>query len=132
MKITSYTDDGGSITFTGTGFDTTERPHITVGGAECTNATVVSATSITCAKPDGPVGNHSPQVEFAGYGYVAYDAGVTNTIDYSLVIAAILPTQGSVAGGTTVSIYGDGFLPSLTSGTMDSSGTGEAAMKVTI
>ena len=129
ILITSYTD-ASTITFTGTGFVST--PTITVGGAECADVTVVSDTSITCTKPEGAVGSHFPVVEFTGYGYVGYDVAVTNTIDYTLAITSISPSTGSVQGGTTITINGSGFLPSLTSGTMDSSGSGEDAMKVTI
>ena len=127
--ITSYTE-GTTITFTGTGFVGT--PTITVGGADCSNVTVDSETSMSCTKPNGPVGTHTPVVEFPEYGYVVYDTGVTNTIEYTLAISSISPAQGSVAGGTVITIVGTGFLPSLTSGTMNSSGSGENAMKVTI
>jgi len=128
MTITSYTD-GASVDFTGTGF--TGTPTVTIGGVECTSPTV-TATSISCTKADGPVGSHTPVVEFPDYGHVAYDSGVSNTIDYTLAITSISPSLGSVAGGTTITITGTGFLPSLTSGTMNDSGTGEDAMKVTI
>ena len=96
--ITSYTD-GATITFNGTGFDST--PTITVGGAECTGVTVAGdELSMTCTKPEGPVGSHIPVVEFAGYGYANYDVSVTNTVDYTLAVTGITPTTGSTAGGT--------------------------------
>ena len=78
------------------------------------------------------MGSHQPVVDFAGYGYVAYDPSVTTTIDANLSVTGISPSFGSVAGNTTITLTGSGFLPSITSGTMDSSGSGEDAMKVTI
>lgn len=49
----------------------------------------------------------------AGYGTVLYDTGVTTTIDFSLTITNVTPAQGSVDGGSLLTITGTGFPPAL-------------------
>ena len=85
-------------------------PIITVGGATATNVVVTTDTEIVCTKPDGAAGAHRPIVEFPGYGYVAFDGAVANTIDFALTVGSISPSEGSIAGGTHIVITGTGFL----------------------
>lgn len=87
---------------------------VTVGGEACTDVIVSSDTSMSCLKPAGPVGSHRPLVEFPGFGYATYSQGVTNTIDYTLTITNITPSVGSIAGGTSLTINGTGFMPEAT------------------
>ncbi|WP_213816881.1 S-layer family protein [Glaciihabitans sp. dw_435] len=96
---------GTVITIDGTGF--TGATGVTFDGTPGTNFTVVNDTTITVTSPAhdrGPVdvivvdpAGNSTAIPF-GYVGVASDA------------ASIAPTSGSTAGGTVVTITGEGFL----------------------
>lgn len=46
---------------------------------------------MTCSKPTGFAGSHTPKVEILGYGTVPYDAAVTTKITYGLTITSVSP-----------------------------------------
>jgi hypothetical protein len=96
---------GTDTTITGSGF--IGATGVTFNGTPGTNFVVVNDTTITVTTPAGELGTadvvvtddsgNSPAIDFE---YTA-DAAVADAID---------PTSGSVAGGTTVTISGSGFL----------------------
>eukprot|EP00899_Mesostigma_viride_P025002 jgi/Mesvir1/5687/Mv15702-RA.1 len=70
------------------------------------NVTSWSATSIACDAPPLPAGTFVVWVDVAGLGYSLPVAAV----DIPLVISRIDPAEGGMAGGTLVTIYGNGFI----------------------
>lgn len=114
--LTSIVPEAGSlsggteITLTGTGFlaDAT----VQVGGVECSNVVVISATALTC--------------QTGAHGAGTVDVVVTNSDTQSAILAgaytyqaaptvsAVSPNAGALAGGTTVTVAGTGFLSGAT------------------
>ncbi|MGE3610425.1 MAG: IPT/TIG domain-containing protein [Bacteriovoracaceae bacterium] len=97
---------GSAITITGTGFLT--GASVSVGGSACTLVTVVSSTSITCALPSHTAGLVSVTVtntdSQSGTLAAAY------TYQAAPTVASISPSIGALAGGTSITITGTGFL----------------------
>ena len=87
---------------------------IKIGNTICENV-AVSSTTITCDIPQNSdnsleieVGNHTPMVHEQGKGFLRVNASV-NTIDETLAISNVNPSQGSTGGGTEITISGTGF-----------------------
>ncbi|XP_054461971.1 PKHD1 like 1, tandem duplicate 1 [Anoplopoma fimbria] len=79
-----------------------------VGGEVC--ATVQwAATSITCHLPVLPPGTHKVDVQLGNNGNPKTSNGVNATIEYILEIYSISPQQGSLMGGTMLTVSGSGF-----------------------
>jgi hypothetical protein len=96
---------GTDTTITGSGF--IGATGVTFNGAPGTNFVVVNDTTITVTTPAGELGDADV--------VVTDDAGNSPAIDFeytadAAVADALNPTSGSVAGGTTVTISGSGFL----------------------
>lgn len=108
--VSVATTGGTVITVTGTGFlaDAT----VTVGGANCTNVTVVSATEATCTAPAGAAGSKDVVLTNAN-GASATKASAVTYIEFP-TIASVAPAQGPIAGGTTITLTGTGFLAGAT------------------
>jgi len=96
---------GTSATITGTNF--TGATSVTFGGVVATSLNVVNSTTITCITPavdnDGAVGiivttEGGPSSAFSSFTYI------TNPN-----ITGILPSSGSIAGGTSATITGINF-----------------------
>jgi hypothetical protein len=101
---------GTPVTITGTGF--TGASAVTFGSTAATSFTVNSDTSITAVSPPGVPGYPTGKVivtvttpggtsehKIAGVGEFAYDPTITG----------IEPNSGPAAGGTLVTIHGEGF-----------------------
>ncbi|XP_035686784.1 fibrocystin-L-like [Branchiostoma floridae] len=95
-----------SFTITGTLFGTTVD-DVTVTFGETTPCVVTSVTDdvISCSAGNIPVGDQPISVHVAGRGNAASTAFVTS----QAVIDSMSPTEGSLAGGTTLTITGNGF-----------------------
>ncbi len=97
---------GESITINGTGFQ--NGATVTIGGKDCTNVVVVSATMITCATPAGAEGATTLRVTNPDVGTAeATFTYVDNTP--SPTVTAISPNSDDEIGGTTVTISGTNF-----------------------
>ncbi|XP_078698697.1 fibrocystin-L-like isoform X2 [Branchiostoma floridae x Branchiostoma belcheri] len=85
----------------------TSVDDITVSFGEKTSCVVTSVTDdvISCTAGHIPVGDQPVRVHVAGRGNAASSAVVTG----QAVINTMSPTQGSLAGGTTLTITGNGF-----------------------
>jgi hypothetical protein len=101
---------GGTITFTGTGFQANGAGlnTITFAGVAATNVVVLGDTSLTCKVPAGAAGTQADvrlsnangaELLPAGYRYHALP-----------VITSLTPSSGPPGGGTLVTVRGSGFL----------------------
>ncbi len=105
------TAGGTSVTITGTGFLT--GATVSFGGTAATNVNVVGSTSITATTPAHAAGavnvvvtNTDAQTGTLPNGYTYGNPAPT--------VTSISPATGSVAGGTSVTITGTGFLTGAT------------------
>jgi hypothetical protein len=101
---------GTSVTITGSSF--VNGATVKFGGTACTSVAFVSSTSLTCTTPAHAAG--------------AVDVMVTNpdTLSHTLTnaytyaspptVTSITPALGPLAGGTTVTIGGTGFVAGIT------------------
>ena len=107
------------ITIEGSGFSITNEDNtVTFGGHVCT-VTNSTATSITCNMdmsqnpvPFEPLAV-SVQVKGLGFAVVAPAENHTTTFELISSIESITPRRGSIAGGTTVVISGQGFIDGM-------------------
>jgi hypothetical protein len=94
------------VTLTGTNLASGTLTSITVGGATCTGASVVSSTQATCTAPAHAAGT-------ASVVYTDSAAGaLTVTLTYSAAaptITSISPTSISTEGGATLTVNGTNF-----------------------
>ncbi len=112
ISPTNGTTAGGtSVTITGTGFLT--GATVSIGGTAATNVNVVGSTSITATTPAHAAG----AVNVVVTNTDAQAGTLTNGYTYgnpAPTVTSIAPTTGSVAGGTSVTITGTGFLTGAT------------------
>ena len=118
---------GNTLTITGTGYFTTGTIAVSVGGINCNSVNVVSSTQITCttgARISGVVDiivtNPDTQTGTLASSY---------TYQAAPVVSSITPTAGALAGGTSITITGTGF---LTSGTTSVGLGGSVCGNVTV
>jgi outer membrane protein OmpA-like peptidoglycan-associated protein len=107
---TVATSGGSVVTITGTGFGTTGRPTVVLGGVKSPQVTRVNATTLTAVlpMPAGSAGTVDVSVVSAQGGGASAPAQLT------LVAPSTLPTVGSLSpvrghGGDSVTITGTGF-----------------------
>ena len=124
---------GDTLTLHGHGFSTSAADNtVTVGGEPC--AVTAAAQDASYVAPACPVGScsaarelielnctlpphdafgpHAISVSVAGYG--AAPTLVSATVSYTVRLASVSPSSGSLGGGTTLTLTGDGLsqLPS--------------------
>ena len=95
---------GTTVTVTGHGFTGTTK--VAFGTVAATSFTVVSDTKITAVAPAQPPGIHNI---FVTGPLGTNPAGTADRFTYDPAVAAISPTFGPLAGGTTVTVTGQGF-----------------------
>lgn len=101
---------GQSVTITGTNFDTSNGATVSLGGTTCTSPTVVNSTTITCT-----TGSHSlGPVNVVVTNLDADNQSGTLVSGYSYqitpTISSIVPSSGRLAGGSIVTVNGNGFI----------------------
>ncbi len=96
---------GNLITASGTGFIT--GATATLGGITCTSPTVISATSFTCIAPAKAAGiyplsitNPDTQIGSLSSAYTYFPFPT---------LTSVSPTNGKLAGGTSITLTGTGF-----------------------
>ncbi|MFF3123180.1 IPT/TIG domain-containing protein [Streptomyces sp. NPDC057908] len=94
---------GTVVTLTGTGF--TGATALTFGGTPSASFTVVSATAITTV---APAGAGTVQITVTTPDGTSNGIGFTYTIA-TPAISSVVPNQGSVEGGNTVTLTGTDF-----------------------
>ncbi|CAF4410944.1 unnamed protein product, partial [Rotaria magnacalcarata] len=77
-SISSISQNGMTVTITGTGFSTTARENtVLIGSTGSCAVTVASITSITCTIGDAPSGSYSVNVNVRGKGLATNNGNLT-------------------------------------------------------
>ncbi|MFM7252046.1 MAG: IPT/TIG domain-containing protein, partial [Ilumatobacteraceae bacterium] len=120
---------GSLVTVNGTGFIT--GISVAFGGAAGTNVTLISPTQLTVTAPATKVlGKVDVQVTTDGGSSAT--GGTSDDYTYTAVVptvTALDPAYGSIAGGTSVTVTGTGFVEGAT---VSFNGTAAAAADVTV
>jgi uncharacterized repeat protein (TIGR02543 family) len=106
---------GNTITLTGSSF-VPGSTTVSIGGAACTQVTVVSSSELNCKAPArGTAGSVAVTVTTSGG---TSTGNINYTYDDVPSVTGITPDQGAQAGGTTVTVTGSGFVPGSTTVTI--------------
>ncbi|XP_076865903.1 fibrocystin-L-like isoform X2 [Brachyhypopomus gauderio] len=98
-----------TLNITGTNFESrTDGSAVLVGDTECA-VLLWHNDIITCHLPPLPPAVYSISVRVGNRGYPQISTGVNTTIEYVLHVTGLSPQQGSLYGGTIVTITGSGF-----------------------
>ena len=113
--VTGITPDHGStitstkVTITGTNFDTDKtKIKVSLGSVDCL-VTSASATEIKCNVLGGPPGVYQISIGFENNGLAVFDNSVSQSFALKFEISSISPAQGSIYGGTKITVSGFGF-----------------------
>ncbi|CAF4171105.1 unnamed protein product [Rotaria magnacalcarata] len=107
-SISSISQNGMTVTITGTGFSTTALENtVLIGSTGSCAVTVASITSITCTIGDAPSGSYSVNVNVRGKGLATNNGNLT--INVPLQITSFSPNQGGGGGGYILTVEGTGF-----------------------
>lgn len=100
--------NGDSVTIIGSRFSVVAMENIVKFGDVSCDITSSTATMITCTLGAGQFGQKPLSIEVLNYGI----ASIANDlyINYTMSLAHVIPTSGSVAGGSIITITGYGFL----------------------
>ena len=107
---------GSALTIYGNGF--ISGATVTIGGYVASNVSVVSTTLITATAPAGPVGAVTINITNPGGALATYPGltygGTTTVVGGQPSVSSVAPATGSSAGGTVVTINGNGFVSPAT------------------
>lgn len=109
---------GTTVTITGSGF--TEVEGVMFGSVPARSFEVVSSGTITAVSPEQTAGNVHVRVSTVGGTSEATPADEFKVVP---VISSVSPNNGPIAGGTSVTITGAGFLPGATGTSFKFGGT---------
>ena len=107
------------ITIEGSDFGIRNEDNTVMFGSHVCTVTSSTATSITCnldtSQSPIPVKPHAVSVHVKGLGYAIVAPAVNHTTAFELIPSSesITPKRGSIAGGTTVVITGQGFIDGM-------------------
>ena len=102
---TSTPMGGEELTILGTAFGPVWG-DIIIGDNKCVVKSWIS-TKIVCTLPGNPHGTYPVHISVDGNGYA--DVSNVDGITYTFVVTGMSPRKGSLMGGTTVKVNGDGF-----------------------
>ncbi|XP_030644362.1 PKHD1 like 1, tandem duplicate 1 [Chanos chanos] len=98
---------------TGTNFgNEANDSSLLIGHREC-EVIQWSDNNITCLLPILPAAIYDVHVQVGNRGYPKISEGVNATIEYILEVTSLTPLQGSLFGGTKVTVSGSGFSPNV-------------------
>ena len=107
------------ITIVGSDFSTTNADNTVMFGGHACSVTSATETTIECTlnmsqKPE-PFQAFAVSVNVKGRGYALVAPAVNESITFELIpsVESISPKRGSIAGGTTVVITGQGFVDGM-------------------
>ncbi|MDR3502850.1 MAG: IPT/TIG domain-containing protein, partial [Legionella sp.] len=106
------TSGGTTITVTGSGFAT--GTTITIGGIPATNITVINPTTLMATIPAYVSGPLVKDVQVNNGEGIFTLAGGFTYIASTPELSSLTPTNGSTAGGTTITLSGSGFVAGTT------------------
>ena len=112
--LTGSFGGGTLLTITGTGFDTTTNPTVTVCSGECSIESVTD-TEIQCRTPvNSGSGTEDCAVSLSQVSGKSVDLTDTFTYDEALTpqVTSVSPQRGGTGGGTSITIEGTGFASS--------------------
>lgn len=83
---------------------------VQIGNISCT---VMSSSQYSASCRLGPIvaGKHTLRIHVAGQGLATFEADASSTIDSRAAVSSLTPVEGSIKGGTELSIKGSGFDP---------------------
>lgn len=81
---------------------------VKIGSTTCV-VTSTSPYSASCRVGLVVAGTHDVKIYVAGQGFVMFEAGASAMIDSLAIVSSITPSEGSIMGGTELSIKGSGF-----------------------
>lgn len=98
----------------GSGFPTNiSEVNVKIGNVLC-RVMSSSQYAVECRVGAIIAGKHAIMVHVTSKGYALFDVGASRTIRGLTVVSSMAPTEGSVMGGTKITIKGSGFDPSQT------------------
>ncbi|HEY6329495.1 MAG TPA: IPT/TIG domain-containing protein, partial [Blastocatellia bacterium] len=101
------TAGGTAVTISGSAFQS--GLAVTIGGAQATNVTVTSSTTVTATTPAGTAGSANVTVMNPDGQTATLTSAFTYTQAPPPSITSVSPTSGSTSGGTTVTVSGSNF-----------------------
>ncbi|XP_043922184.1 fibrocystin-L [Protopterus annectens] len=81
-----------------------------IGNNEC-QIQFWNSTYIMCLLPKLPPRVYSIKVRVGMWGYAAVSSSLSASIEYILEVTDVHPAQGSLYGGTSITLSGSGFVP---------------------
>ena len=84
--------------------------EVKIGSTSCVVRSS-SQYSASCRVGSVVAGKHDLKIHVAGQGFAMFEAGASSAIDSLAIVSSIAPTEGSIMGGTELSIKGSGFDP---------------------
>ncbi|XP_048575327.1 fibrocystin-L-like isoform X2 [Nematostella vectensis] len=109
--ISGKVTGGTNLTITGTDFGTDSGVKIMIGAKECVRISNTD-TQIKCTVPMSEAGSFPITIEIPNKGFSLIPGEFAN-FEYKLKITSISPQSGSMAGGTELTINGEGFSADL-------------------
>ena len=103
---------GDSVAILGSGFSSVAMENIVKFDDVSCDVTSSTATMITCTLGVGQVGQKPLNINVLNYGIATVTGDLY--INYTMSLAHVMPSIGSVAGGTIITISGYGFLQETT------------------
>ncbi len=104
---------GGSVTLTGFSFPTNPaQATVLVGGSAC-SITAISAVSITCTLPPGTAGSKEVRVDNLVNGQFGVRSGGYTYMGPPTIVS-VLPANGPLIGGQTLTVTGTNFFTGMT------------------
>ncbi|XP_028395269.1 fibrocystin-L-like [Dendronephthya gigantea] len=111
---------GDVITIEGTGFSTNKKDNIVkFSSHDCLTVGNSTSTSITCvldmSQSPTPFEPFDVSIRVKGLGFANVASAMNHTTTFQLIssIESVSPRRGSIAGGTTVAITGQGFIDGI-------------------
>jgi hypothetical protein len=107
------------ITIEGSDFSLTKEDNTVMFGSHACSVATSTATSITCSIDTSqnpvPFQPFDVSVHVRGLGFAVVAPAVNHTTTFELIpsVESITPKRGSIAGGTTVVITGQGFIDGM-------------------
>ncbi|XP_028646735.2 PKHD1 like 1, tandem duplicate 1 [Erpetoichthys calabaricus] len=95
-----------SLTISGSQFES--QSSVLIGNSNC-KITEWTNSVIICTLPVLPPGTYNILLQVGNWGYANASDGVNTSIEYILEINSVSPLEGSMYGGTTISVTGSGF-----------------------